>query len=554
MRRSGMTIMGKLIGLLKPLLHIMFITITMGVLGFLSSIFITIYGGKGILNIMGLYKDTTLKNIFIVIITCGLLRGVLRYLEQYSGHYIAFKLLALLRDKVFKKLRELSPAKLDGEEKGNLISIITSDIELLEVFYAHTIAPICIGFLTSLIMVIYISKINISLGIVALFAYIIIGFFIPYYTSKLGKESGISYRNSFGKMNSFVLDSLKGIREILFFNMGKKRLEEIDKRGQELNDQLETIKKHEGIVRGLTDSIIVSFIGIMLFVGSRLYLRGIIGFHEMIIAIIALASSFGPVVVLSNLSNNLLNTLAAGDRVLNLLEEKPVVEENKMGRTVEFNKLEVKDVFFKYDKENILENINMEINKGEVVGLIGESGCGKSTLLKLLMRFWDVSKGKIEISSTNLKYVNSKSLRNLESLVTQDTFLFNDSILENIRICKKDATLEEVKEAAKKASIDGFIESLENGYDTKVGELGDRLSGGERQRLGLARAFLHDGDLILLDEPTSNLDSLNEKVILKSLKENSGNKTIVIVSHRASTVNIADKIYKVEDKNISLQV
>ncbi|KEH95764.1 ABC transporter ATP-binding protein [Clostridium novyi A str. GD211209] len=542
--------MGKLIGLIKPLLHVMVVTITMGVLGFLASIFITIYGGIGVSKIMGFNVPMSMKKIFIIIGVLAISRGLLRYLEQFTGHFIAFKLLAILRDKVFKKLRELSPAKLEGEEKGNLISIITSDIELLEVFYAHTIAPISIAIIVSIFMICYVAKIHMYFGIISFLGYITIGFIIPYFSSKLGSKAGLNYRNAVGSINSFMLDSLKGMREIVMFNLGEKRLNSINNKGKSLNSELDTIKKHEGVIRAFTDSTILIFISAMLFTGIYLYGQNIITVKDVVVSTIALMSSFGPVVALSNLSNNLVQTLASGDRVLNLLEETPAVEEISDGENCSFGDIEINGLTFAYNNEEILKDINANFNKGEIIGIVGDSGCGKSTFLKLIMRFWDTKKGYIKINNKEIKNINTKSLREMQSFVTQETFLFNDTIEENIRLGKKDATLDEIKNAAKKASIHDFIETLPKGYKTNIGELGENLSGGERQRLGIARAFLHNGDIILLDEPTSNLDSLNEKAIIKTIKEESTEKTVIVVSHRMSTVAIADSIYSINNKKM----
>ncbi|GAB6150548.1 thiol reductant ABC exporter subunit CydC [Clostridium novyi] len=550
MRRRGIVIMGKLIGLIQPLLHIMVVTITMGVLGFLASIFITIYGGIGVSKIMGFNVLMSMKKIFIIIGVLAISRGLLRYLEQFTGHFIAFKLLAILRDKVFKKLRELSPAKLEGEEKGNLISIITSDIELLEVFYAHTIAPISIAIIVSIFMICYVAKIHMYFGIISFLGYITIGFIIPYFSSKLGSRAGLNYRNAVGSINSFMLDSLKGMREIVMFNLGEKRLNSINNKGKSLNSELDTIKKHEGVIRAFTDSTILIFISAMLFTGIYLYGQNIITVKDVVVSTIALMSSFGPVVALSNLSNNLVQTLASGDRVLNLLEETPAVEEISDGENCSFGDIEINGLTFAYNNEEILKDINANFNKGEIIGIVGDSGCGKSTFLKLIMRFWDTKKGYIKINNKEIKNINTKSLREMQSFVTQETFLFNDTIEENIRLGKKDATLDEIKNAAKKASIHDFIETLPKGYKTNIGELGENLSGGERQRLGIARAFLHNGDIILLDEPTSNLDSLNEKAIIKTIKEESTEKTVIVVSHRMSTVAIADSIYSINNKKM----
>lgn len=551
MNRSGIKVMGKLIGLVKPLLHIMILAIFMGVLGFLCSIFITILGGMGLVNILGINTSLSLKTIFLVVTIFAVLRGILRYLEQASNHYIAFKILALIRNKVFTSLRKLAPAKLEGKDKGNLISIITSDIELLEVFYAHTISPIIIAFLTSLIMVIFIGKYNIVLGVIALLGYITVGVIIPIVSYKKGEDVGKDYRNNFGEMNSFFLDSLRGIRESIQYNATKKRLEDINNLTEKLDEKQKKLKDYEGSIKAVTDGTILTFSLLMLFVSIYLNSKNIINFEGVLISTISMMSSFGPVTALSNLANNLFHTLASGNRVLDILEEEPVVYEIINKKHISFEGLKCENVNFSYDKEEILKDVSLDIPKNKIVGIQGKSGSGKSTLLKLLMRFWDVNGGEIKISNENIKNINTSSLRDMESYVTQSTYLFNDTIKNNIKIAKENATMEEIIEASKKASLHEFIEKLPKGYETNVGELGDSLSGGEKQRIGIARAFLHNGPLILLDEPTSNLDSLNEGIILKSLKEECKDKTVVLVSHRKSTMNITDILYKMKEGRFS---
>lgn len=551
MNRSGIKVMGKLIGLVKPLLHIMILAIFMGVLGFLCSIFITILGGMGLVNILGINTSLSLKTIFLAVTIFAVLRGILRYLEQASNHYIAFKILALIRNKVFTSLRKLAPAKLEGKDKGNLISIITSDIELLEVFYAHTISPIIIAFLTSLIMVIFIGKYNIVLGVIALLGYITVGVIIPIVSYKKGEDVGRDYRNNFGEMNSFFLDSLRGIRESIQYNATKKRLEDINNLTEKLDEKQKKLKDYEGSIKAVTDGTILTFSLLMLFVSIYLNFKNIINFEGVLISTISMMSSFGPVTALSNLANNLFHTLASGNRVLDILEEEPVVYEIINKKDISFEGLKCENVNFSYDKEEILKDVSLDIPKNKIVGIQGKSGSGKSTLLKLLMRFWDVNGGEIKISNENIKNINTSSLRDMESYVTQSTYLFNDTIKNNIKIAKENATMEEIIEASKKASLHEFIEKLPNGYETNVGELGDSLSGGEKQRIGIARAFLHNGPLILLDEPTSNLDSLNEGIILKSLKEECKDKTVVLVSHRKSTMNITDILYKMKEGRFS---
>lgn len=550
MNRNGLKVMYKLIGLVLPLVHVMIVAITMGVIGFLTAIFIIVLGGVGLLNILGFATALSLKQVIIGIVICAVLRGILRYAEQGSNHYIAFKLLALIRHKVFIKLRKLAPAKLEGKDKGNLISIITTDTELLEVFYAHTISPIIIAFITSVIMTIFIGSYNIFLGAIALVAYFIVGVIIPVWSSNQGDETGQQYRDELGDLNSYFLSSIRGINDIIQYGVGKERLDEINRRTDELETKQKFLLKQEGSNRAVTDTAILLCSMVMLFAGCILYNKGQVDFTQVIIPLIALMSSFGPVVAISNLSNNLFHTIAAGNRVLDLLEEEPAVEEVSGKETVEFADMKLENVSFAYDDEVILEDFNMEIKKNTIIGIYGKSGCGKSTLLKLLMRFWEVNNGAITIGGKNINEINTSDLRKMQSFVTQDTYLFNDTIANNIGIAKENATMEEIIAAAKKASIHDFIMSLPKGYDSKVGELGGNLSGGEKQRIGIARAFLHDAPMILLDEPTSNLDSLNEGIILKSLMESKENKTIIIVSHRKSTMNIADVVLDVEKNSL----
>lgn len=552
-RQSGFKIMSRLIKILKPLAPIMMITITFGVLGFLAAIAITTFGAVAIGNIIGIDMGYTFSMAAKIIIACAILRGILRYIEQYSGHYIAFKILAILRDKVYKALRKLAPSKLETKEKGNLISVITSDIELLEVFYAHTIAPIAIAILTSAIIAFVLYTINPYFGIVSVVFYIIVGCIIPVLSSKLGSEAGFDYRNEFGKTNSFLLDSLRGIKEVLLFGEGERRLEDINSNSDKLNNKLKVIKGHEGLIRACTDITIMLAMLVCLFIGVELFKNHTINLGQVIVAIVLLSSSFGPTVALSNLSNNLMHTFACAQRLFDILDEVPAVNEVEGNEDLDVDFIDIRNMEFKYKgrDEILLKDVNLSIEKGEKVAIIGESGCGKSTLLKLIMRFWDVDKGSVEISNRDIKNIPTKSLRKSQSLVSQETFLFNDTIENNLKIGKIDATEEEVIEAAKKASIHDFIETLPNGYKTNVGEIGSNLSSGEKQRLGIARAFLHNSQVLILDEPTSNLDTLNEAEILKSIKNESKDNTIIMVSHRKSSTAICDK--KVYVKNNTLE-
>lgn len=615
-RRSAIAIMGSLIGLVKPLLHIMLAAILLGTVGYLCAIFLTILAGQVILHglagcaagagIPGIPEvvikstwlaGTSVKGIIAVMILIAVLRGILHYVEQYCNHFIAFKLLAIIRHKVFAVLRKLCPAKLEGRDKGNLISIITTDIELLEVFYAHTISPIAIATLTSVIMVVFIGRYHVLAGVLALAAYLIVGVVIPLWNGKHGSQKGMEFRTEFGELNSFVLDSLRGLDETIQYNQGEKRKGQMSDCSRKLAGMQEDLSRMEGSQRSFTNLMILLASFGMLALTIHLYGKGEIGFDGILTCTIAMMGSFGPVVALSSLSNNLNQTLASGERVLSLLEEKPLVEEipdgtefHAVGRfndverqdeperitagmhvkgwkkdgayssdpekiekesVVGFTGAEVSHVTFAYEDEIILDDYSLKLAPGKITGIHGSSGSGKSTLLKLLMRFWDVNEGNISVDNKDVREIPTRHLRNLESYVTQETHLFHDSIANNIAIAKSGATREEIMAAAKKASINDFIMTLPKGYDTEVGELGDTLSGGEKQRIGIARAFLHDSPLLLLDEPTSNLDSLNEGIILKSLKEDKANRTVVLVSHRTSTMKVADVVYEMENGRVS---
>ena len=606
-RRSALSIMGSLIGLVKPLIHIMLAAIILGTAGYLCAIFLTILAGQvivhgliaggatntaigtvltetvtsgnvateaGTITVKNMWLiNTPVKTIITVMIIIAVLRGILHYAEQYCNHFIAFKLLAIIRHKVFAALRKLCPAKLEGRDKGNLISIITTDIELLEVFYAHTISPIAIATLTSLIMVFFIGRYHWLAGLLALAAYLIVGVVIPMWNGKRGSQMGMEFRTNFGELNSFVLDSLRGLDETIQYDQGEKRKEQMSERSRSLAGMQEKLSKMEGAQRSFTNLVILLASFGMLALTVWLYGKGEIGFEGILTCTIAMMGSFGPVVALSSLSNNLNQTLASGERVLSLLEETPMVEEISGGvdirtasgnipvvsentgkeesRASVFSGAEAQHVTFAYENETILDDYSLKLEPGKITGIHGASGSGKSTLLKLLMRFWDVNQGSVSVDGEDVRKIPTRHLRDMESYVTQETHLFHDSIANNIAVGSPGASREAIIEAAKKASIHDFIMKLPKGYDTEVGELGDTLSGGEKQRIGIARAFLHDSPLILMDEPTSNLDSLNEGIILKSLREASEKKTVVLVSHRKSTMNIVDTVFEMKDGRIS---
>lgn len=550
-KRNGFTVMARLIGLVKPLAGFMVLAILMGLIGHLCAAFITIFGGYAVLDLLNFDTPFGLTALFISVSVFALVRGILRYAEQACNHFIAFKLLALIRDKVFRALRRLCPAKLEGRDKGDLISIITSDIELLEVFYAHTISPAAIAFLFTAVLCLFIGSYHWALGLLSFAAYITVGLIIPLVTSKLSGDDGMKFRTKSGDLSGFVLDSLRGLSETIQYGQGKARLCEMNAKTDALSKDEARMKRTAGRNMAVTNTVILIFDLAMLFVSALLYQNGKVDFSGVLIPTVALMSSFGPCVALANLGSTLQNTFAAGNRVLDILDETPAVDEVSGKSAITFSDATAEHVTFAYGAETILDDVSLQIPEGSVVGIVGRSGSGKSTLLKLFMRFWNVQKGAVNISGRPVSEINTTNLRDMESFVTQETHLFHDSIRNNLRIANLNATDGEIETACRKASVHDFIMSLPQEYDTPVGELGDALSGGERQRLGLARAFLHNAPFMLLDEPTSNLDSLNEAVILKSLREERENKTVVLVSHRQSTMRIADTVYSVEHGRMS---
>lgn len=547
-RAGGAKIMARLIVLLGSLAYIMVFAVVNGSLGFISAMGVTLFGAIGIAKALGEQIAMSYGLIIGLAVGCGVLRGLLRYAEQYCNHYIAFRLLAVLRDKIFGALRVLCPAKLESKRKGAIIAMITSDIETLEVFYAHTISPICIAAVVSTAVFLFVGFASSwYLALAALVGYFAIGVVLPVISSSLLRSGGVGYRKEFSSFNAYFLDSIKGVKDIVLNNAEKERLAEVDRRSDVLLDYTKKIKRKTATAAGITEIFVSVFIILTLIVGIVLVSAGALSIGKMIIGVVAVFGSFGPVIAISALPGNLTQTFASGDRVLKLLAEKPAVEPVTDGTDMDFRRVETKDLCFGYERgKRVLNEVCMHAEAGEIVGIVGASGCGKSTLLKLLMRFWEKDSGSIEYDGTDVDRINSDSLTDNVAMVSQSTYLFDESIADNLRIAKYDATDEELKEACRKASVHEFIESLPDGYDTKVGALGDNLSAGEKQRIGLARAFLHDGRLILLDEPTSNVDSINEGMILKALKDCRSDKAIILVSHRESTMAIADRVYKIE--------
>ena len=552
LRRSGAKIMASLILLLGSLAYVMILAVINGSLGFICAMGVTVFGAVGVAKALGETIALSWGLIIGLAVGCGVLRGLLRYFEQYSNHFIAFKLLAVLRDKIFGALRTLCPAKLESKQKGSIIAMITSDIETLEVFYAHTISPICIAVLVSTAVFLFVGFVSSwYLALVAVVGYLTIGIVVPMISSSRLKESGVKYRAEFASFNAYFLDSIKGIKDIVLNNAGEEREDEVNRRSDILLKETKKMKRGIAGATAATELTVSLFIIATLVVGIILVSSDMMSIGKMVIGVVAVFGSFGPVIAISALPGNLTQTFASGDRVLNLLAEKPAVTEVKDGEDIQYENLSVSDLSFSYDGQTqVLCDIKMRAEKGEIIGIVGESGCGKSTLLKLLLRFWQKDSGEIAYNGIDIDRINTDNLLSNVTMVSQTTYLFEETIEDNLKIANPSATQEELEGACKLASVHDFIMTLPDGYKTQVGALGDNLSAGEKQRIGLARAFLSGAELILLDEPTSNVDSINEGIILKALKEQKSKKSIILVSHRESTMSIADRTYRIENGKI----
>lgn len=548
---SKLVTLFKMLGLVRPLTSYMILAVAAGTLAYLAVQFIPVLGGYAILSGLGLDVPIAVGTIWILLPVLALVRAILRFIEQRLNHYIAFTLLALVRDRVFGALRRLCPAKLEGRDKGDLVSLITSDVELLEVFYAHTISPICIALIVETVMCIYIGTFHVGLGLLALAAFLCVGIVVPVIISGVSGNMGDKVRKHSADLSSCVLENIRGLDETIQYDGSKSRMAAMRQQSKTLLWHQNALNRLTGLNLAIANTFILVFDVLMVAAAGWLYMTGKVGFDGFLLPVLALLSSFGPVSALASLGTTLQNTVASGARVLAILEEEPETEEITGQEEVEFHGADCRKVTFGYGRENVLSNFSLSIHENQIIGIVGESGCGKSTLMKLLMRFWDVKDGRIGIvddpapgasgrNVVDLREINTSNLRDMQGYMTQDTEMFKDTIAGNIRIAKLDATQEEIEEACRKASVHDWIMTLPDGYETNVGELGDTLSGGERQRIGLARAFLHDAPFMLLDEPTSNLDSLNETVILKALKEEAKGKTVLLVSHRKSTMRVAD--------------
>ncbi len=574
-KRSNVRVMWRMLGLAKPLAGWMVVAVACGVAGFCCATAIPTLASWAAVRAVSAPESLNLVAVVAVLAAMAVARGVLHFIEQRCNHYIAFRLLAHIRDLVFGALRRLAPAKLSGADRGSLISTVTSDVELLEVFYAHTISPVCIAVLMAVVMAAFLGGIHPALAALALAGYALVGIALPVAVSRASGEDGRASRDGAAGLSSFVLDGLRGLTEVLQFGAGERRLAELDRLSAELADTQGRLRGVAGQGQTATSGAIMVVSVLQMLLAMNLATSGAIGSEGAVLATVATFSSFGPFVALANLGSTLQGTLASGNRVLDILDEKPQVEEvsDEDGKAPAFTGAAAEGVSYSYgsassgeaDSEDaaeaeadaetaselILDDVSVSIEPGQIVSVQGRSGSGKSTLCRLLMRFWDVDEGRVTIGGEDVREVATSALRDDEAFVEQDTYLFHDSIRYNLLLAKPDATDDELEAACRAASVHDFIVTLPDGYDTMVGELGDTLSGGERQRLGLARAFLHDAPLLLLDEPTSNLDALNEAQVLKSLNDQRGKRAVVLISHRPSTSAIADKVYSMDSGRVS---
>ncbi|EAG6704582.1 ABC transporter ATP-binding protein [Listeria monocytogenes] len=539
---SEWTVIRWLLKFVKPLRGKMILAILLGIISNLSVILISLIGAYGILAVILAQPLNPYKWLFVMV-GCGVLRGVARYLEQYLNHDIAFRLLAIIRERIFSTLRKLGPARLSGKKSGDLITAITSDVEALEVFFAHTISPVFIALGTTIATVGFLGMYDTGLAIILLLGQILVGVVLPIISYKRNKKIGTAYQTEFVGLNQAVMENIASLQDIFQFKLGEARLANLTNRGEKLNKQYQKRLRQGSELQILGEWVLIGTATLILVLGSFWQLP----LETILIGTVLSLSSFGSVLALNALGTALLTTFASGKRLYALTEEKPVVTFNGPLELTDFERAELNKVCFSHDgKQAILSELSLDLPKGKWLGIGGESGSGKSTLVKLLMRYWDPD-GEVNLNNQPLPKITESSLHQLEGVMEQSTFLFEDTIGNNIRLGKKAATLDEVKEAARKAAIDKWIETLPEGYDTKIGGQARNLSDGERQRIGLARLFLHDAPLLLLDEPTSNLDYINEQAILNTLRSEIQDKTVLVISHRKTTLDLAEEQWLLEN-------
>ncbi|MDT0090418.1 ABC transporter ATP-binding protein [Listeria marthii] len=531
-----------LLKFVRPLRGKMILAILLGIISNLSVIMISLIGAYGILAVI-LQQPLNPYKWLLVMVGCGVVRGLARYAEQYLNHDIAFRLLAIIRERIFATLRKLGPARLSGKKSGDLITAITTDVEALEVFFAHTISPVFIAVGTTIATVGFLATYDIGLALILLLGQILVGVVLPMISYSRNKKIGTAYQKEFVGLNQAVMENIASLQDIFQFKLAEERLAKLTGRGEKLNEQYQKRLRQGSELQILGEWALIGTATLILVLGSFWQLP----LETVLIGTVLSLSSFGSVLALNALGTALLTTFASGKRLYTLTEEKPVVTFNGQLELTDFESAELEKVRFSHDgKQPILNDLSLELPKGKWLGIGGESGSGKSTLVKLLMRYWDPD-GQVRLNNQALPEITESSLHQMEGVMEQSTFLFEDTLGNNIRLGKKEATLEEVKEAAQKAALDKWIETLPEGYETIIGGQSRNLSDGERQRIGLARLFLHNAPLLLLDEPTSNLDYINEQAILNTLRSEIQDKTVLVISHRRTTLALAEEQWFLEN-------
>lgn len=541
----------QLVSLLKPLLPLMLLTIALGTLGYLAITAISFAGGMGVLQIAGIREYGSLKLLIYAILLAGVLRAVFRLSEQYCTHYIAFRLLAIIREKVFKQLRLLTENQLKEIRKGELMNIVTKDVELLEVFYAHTIAPVFIWIATMLVYGAMLYSLHPLYALIGVISYWVIGYLIPVAVYRFGQRSAEVYRTKQAMLSSFLMDSLKGIKEIIIFGKKNHTLHSIDTYSHELNGTTKNLKRHEGLLKTLTDTMIYLTVFVQLFTSVYFITEREVDMGAVLLAMLVLFSSFGPSLALSQLSASLVHTSASAKRVLRLLNLKPDILYSGRKKLDQVETIRFEDVKFGYENgRELYRHVNLTFHKGEITAIRGANGTGKSTLISLLLQNLRPLEGNVYINDEPAMCYSHESLRQNIGLVTASTTVFTDTLRNNLTLYQKGYTDEQIKQACFKAGLSEYVESLPKGLDTFMEEYAANMSSGQVQRIALARMFLKDSPIFILDEPTSNLDALNEKAVLATIKRHAADKVVLLISHNEDVWELADQVYKIENKMI----
>lgn len=561
---STFQVIKRLLGEAKPLAGLMVAASTAGTIGHLAATFLPVFGIIAGFALAGNpVWGMSAAGAITAMIVCAVLRGLTRYVEQYLNHNVAFHLLALFRSKAFAALRRLAPAKLAGKGKGDLIAMLTTDVELLEIFFAHTISPVAIAVTTTIVYAIVAATLSPWMALALIVSHLIIGIIVPRFFATGVRNLGPAIRGAAGELDNVMLDDMRGLDEIIRFGRGEDRAQAIEDRTRALwrdHAKLSRVNGRFAGVGGLLVALLTSAAA-----GIAINLAGVnlYDIPALAAAFALLASSFGPTLALAALPANLTQTFASARRLFGLMDEAPAVVETGTANS-DYEGMRLDRVTFAYPGEGseaILADFSLDVPQHGILGIQGPSGRGKSTMLKLLMRYWDPQRGQVTLSGTPLPQIDVHARRRIQAMMSQETHLFDGTIRENLLIALPESEIRNggaagvldarLREALAKASVLDLIDSLPDGLDTQVGELGDRLSEGERQRIGLARVFLRNADLVLFDEPTSRLDALNEAIILRSIHELSKSEqnadkgqdvAVVLVSHRESAMRVADAV------------